>query len=148
MNTKRATAILAFLALSASVSAQVSPQGNLPQNSVTSQFGSSATPIKLDGIDGEVISGPALLVIGFSRLPVAIDLPGGNRLSVSPDVVTIFDAGATYLPRLAKALDSGFVYAQTLALEDGGGSSLGLSATLRLPRLGGIYVPNPGYNSP
>ena len=137
MNTKRATAILAFLALSASVSAQVSPQGNLSQNSV-----------KFEGIDGEVISGPALLVIGFSRLPVAIDLPGGNRLSVSPDVVTIFDAGATYLPRLAKALDSGFVYAQTMALEDGGGSSLGLSATLRLPRLGGVYVPNPGYNSP
>jgi len=144
MNTKRATAILAFLALSASVSAQVSPQGSLPQNSV-----------KFDGIDGEVISGPALLVIGFSQLPVAIDLPGGNRLSVSPDVVTIFDAGATYLPRLAKALDSGLVYAQTMALEDGGGSSLGrqrfldldghgLSVTLRLPRLGGISVGTPG----
>ncbi|MEC7583120.1 MAG: hypothetical protein VYE77_02275 [Planctomycetota bacterium] len=138
MNTKRATAILAFLALSASVSAQVSPQGNLSQNSV-----------KFEGIDGEVISGPALLVIGFSQLPVAIDLPGGNRLSVSPDVVTIFDAGATYLPRLAKALDSGFVYAQAMALEDGGGSTASsglvaggwaLSPTLSRPRLGYTYA--------
>lgn len=139
MNSKLTTAILALFALSTSVSAQISPQGNRPLGLM-----------KLGDIMGEAISGPALLVLGFSRLPYEIALPGGNRLSVSPDVVTIFDPDLQLPSGLP---DDMIIYAQKLSLHDDGGSTSSsggidggsaLPNTLRLPRLGGIAVGNPG----
>ena len=141
MNSKLVTAILALLALSTSVSAQISPQGNRP-------LGNWWVP--LPGIPGGDDAIPAFLVLGFSLLPYQIDLPGGNRLAVSPDVVTIFDPNLQ-LP--ADLPDGVIFYAQKLTLRDDGGStssSFGVDGgsalpnTLRLPRLGGIAVGTPG----